>query len=651
MASPSHHSSSSESSVEDEAPVHSTSSQIQGISIRHHVHVILDMDEANFGQWRDFFESALGKFGLLSHVLTTTPDADRDREWRKIDSCVVNWILATVSKGVFDTVRRDRQDAFTLWNAVAGLFQDNEMQRAVYLEAELRSLQQGDLSIGDYCTKLKRIADQLRDIGHAVSEPSQVLNLLRGLNPRYRYVKPVITSKYPPHTFQSARSFLILEELSFQHDANTEAGQALTVTHGDRSTGSSNAFLHGNLQEQVYCQQPTGFADPARPDDVCLLSRSLYGLRQAPRAWFDRFVAHVTSLGFVQSRADTSLFVYNRAGAQAYLPLYVDDMILSASSTNLLHHFVKRLQDAFKVKDMGPVHHFLGISVRRTGKGFFLSQAQYAEELLERAGMAGCKSVATPADTKGKVSASDGTLIADATSYRRLAGALQYLTITRPDIAYAVQQVCLHMHAPRDVHLTMLKRILRYIKGTAHLGVQLHAISSPSITAYSDADWAGCPDTRRSTSGYCIFLGSSLISWSSKRQTTVSRSSAEAEYRAIANAVSECSWLRHLLSELLCKVPSATVAFCDNISSVYMSKNPVHHRRTKHIELDIHFVREKVAIGELRVTHVPSARQLADVFTKGLPSALFFDFRDSLSVTTADVDTAGGCQQSTTNGG
>jgi hypothetical protein len=197
----------------------------------------------------------------------------------------------------------------------------------------------------------------------------------------------------------------------------------------------------------------------------------------------------------------------------------------------------------------------------------------------------------------------------------------------------------------------MLKRILRYIKGTAHLGVQLRAITSPTITAYSDADWAGCPDTRRSTSGYCIFLGSSLISWSSKRQTTVSRSSAEAEYRAIANAVSECSWLRHLLGELLCTVPSATVAFCDNISSVYMSKNPVHHRRTKHIELDIHFVREKVAIGELRVTHVPSARQLADVFTKGLPSALFNDFRDSLSVRTAAVETAGGCQRSTANGG
>ena len=334
--------------------------------------------------------------------------------------------------------------------------------------------------------------------------------------------------------------------------------------------------------------------------------------------------------------------MYNRNGATAYLLLYVDDMILLASSTALLRHIIAWLHDAFAIKDIGPVHHFLGIGVRRTRNDFFLSQAQYAADLLECAGMVNCKPVVTPADTKGKVSAADGKPLDDVTSYRSLAGALQYLTITRSDIAYAVQQVCLHMHAPRDVHQTMLKRILRYVKGTVHLGVQLRVVSSPTITAYSDADWAGCPDTRRSTSGFCVFLGSSLISWSSKRQTTVSRSSAEAEYRTIANVVSECSWLRQLLGELLYKVPSATVAFCDNISSVYMSQNPVHHRRTKHIELDIHFVREKVAIGELRVTHVPSARQLADVFTKGLPSALFLDFRDSLFITNGDVETEGG---------
>jgi hypothetical protein len=351
-------------------------------------------------------------------------------------------------------------------------------------------------------------------------------------------------------------------------------------------------------------------------------------------------------LGFIQSKADTSLFVYNRNGATAYLLLYVDDMILSASSTSLLRHVIARLHDAFAVKDMGSIQHFLGISIRRNKHGFFLSQTAYAEDLLERAGMANCNTVTTPADTKPKAAATDGKLIDDATTFRSIAGALQYLTITRPDIAYAVQQVCLHMHAPRDVHQTMLKRVLRYVKGTTHLGVQLRAAPTATITAYSDADWAGCPDTRRSTSGFCVFLGNSIISWSSKRQTTVSRSSAEAEYRAIANAVSECSWLRRLLGELLCKVPSATVAFCDNISSVYMSRNPVHHRRTKHIELDIHFVREKVVIGELRVTHIPSARQLADVFTKGLPSTHFLDFRDSLSVTADDVATAGGVSRS-----
>ncbi|XP_066385276.1 uncharacterized mitochondrial protein AtMg00810-like [Miscanthus floridulus] len=229
-----------------------------------------------------------------------------------------------------------------------------------------------------------------------------------------------------------------------------------------------------------------------------------------------------------------------------------------ASTTTLLRHIIVWLHDAFAVKDMGPVRHFLGINVQRTPTVFFLSQSSYVEDLLERADMA---------------NSADGKLIDDVTTYRSIAEALQYLTITCPDIAYAVQQVCLHMHVPRDVHQTMLKRILWYIKGTTTLGVQLRTASTPTITAYSNANWAGCPDTWRSTSGFCVFFGNSLVSWSSKRQNTVSRSSAEAEYRAIANAVLECSWLRHLLGELLCKVSSATVAYCDNISSVYMLAN------------------------------------------------------------------------------
>jgi hypothetical protein len=182
------------------------------------------------------------------------------------------------------------------------------------------------------------------------------------------------------------------------------------------------------------------------------------------------------------------------------------------------------------------------------------------------------------------------------------------------------------MHAPHDVHVTMLKRVLRYIKGTPSIGIQLCAMSSPTLTAYSDADWAGCPDTRHLISNFCIYLGDTFVSWSSKRQTTVSRSSTEAEYRGVTNAVAECSWLRSLLGELGSPLDAATVIFCDNVSTIYMSKNPVHHKRTKHIELDIHFVREKVSLGEVGVLHVRSSRQFADVFTKGLPTTLFIEF-------------------------
>lgn len=295
------------------------------------------------------------------------------------------------------------------------------------------------------------------------------------------------------------------------------------------------------------------------------------------------------------------------------------------------------------MKDLGALHHFLGISVTRSETGLLLSQRQYILDILERAGMMDCKPCSTPIDTNAKVSASDGAPVSDATHYRGLAGALQYLTFTRPDITYVVQQVCLHMHDPRDPHYGLVKRILRYLQGTLDHGLMLHRTDTTSLVAYSDADWAGCPDTRRSTSGYAVFLGDNLISWSSKRQQTVSRSSAEAEYRDVANAVAEATWLRQLLIELHLPLQLATVVYCDNISAVYLSTNPVQHQRTKHIEIDLHFVRDQVAAGAVRVLHVPTSSQYADIFTKGLPSSLFTEFRSSLNVRSIAVPTAGGC--------
>ena len=240
---------------------------------------------------------------------------------------------------------------------------------------------------------------------------------------------------------------------------------------------------------------------------------------------------------------DTSLFVLKSGADMAYLLLYVDDIVVTASSTAFLQHLLDRLHGEFAMTDLGDLHFFLGIAVSRFSDGLFLSQRQYTADLLQRAGMSDCHPVPTPVDTQSKLSAMEGDLVPDATEYRSLAGALQYLTLTRPDIS-AVQQICLHMHAPRMPHLALVKRVLRYIRGTMDLGLHLRASSSRALMAYSDADWAGCPDSRRSTSGYCVYYGDSLISWSSKRQTTVSRSSAEAEYHAVAHVVAKCCWLR-----------------------------------------------------------------------------------------------------------
>ncbi|XP_021321359.1 uncharacterized protein LOC110437291 [Sorghum bicolor] len=312
-----------------------------------------------------------------------------------------------------------------------------------------------------------------------------------------------------------------------------------------------NAFLHGVLTETVYCSKPAGFVDSSCPDIVCRLKKSLYSLKQAPRAWNHRFVAFLLTLGFVEAKSDISLFIYHYGAETAYLLLYVDDIVLTASSESLLRRIIASLQQEFAMKDLGRLHHFLGVTVEPHPAGLLLHQRQYTLDILERAGMTDCKPCSTPVDTQGKLSEVEGTQVTDPTAYRSLAGALQYLIFTRPDITYAVQQICLHMHDPREPHLVALKRILRYLRGSVDFGLLLHRRSSSTeLVVYTDADWTGCPDTRRSTSGYAVFLGDNLVSWSSKRQPVVSRSSAEAEYRAVANGVAEASWLQQLLAEL-----------------------------------------------------------------------------------------------------
>jgi hypothetical protein len=200
-----------------------------------------------------------------------------------------------------------------------------------------------------------------------------------------------------------------------------------------------NAFLHGTLTETVYCCQPMGFADPAHPDLVCHLCKSLYRLKQAPRAWYNRFASYLTTLGFIEAKSDTSLFIFRRGSNMVYLLLYVDDIILTASSTELLRRTISALQREFAIKDLGPLHHFLGITVERRPDGLFLHQCTYTLDILKRAVMADCKPCTTPIDLQAKLADDSGPPVADASQFQSIAGALQYLTFTRPDITYVVQ--------------------------------------------------------------------------------------------------------------------------------------------------------------------------------------------------------------------
>jgi histone deacetylase 1/2 len=264
-----------------------------------------------------------------------------------------------------------------------------------------------------------------------------------------------------------------------------------------------------------------------------------------------------------------------------------------------------------------------------------LTQEKYASDLLKRVGMSDCKPVSTPLSTSEKLSLYEGILLdpEDATRYRSIVRALQYLTLTRPDIAFSVNKVCQFLHAPTTAHWAAVKRILRYIKQCIRLGLKIHMSTSTLVTAYSDADWAGSLDDRRSTGGYAVFLRRNLVSWSARKQSTVSRSSTESEYKAVADATAEIMWIQIFLREIGVKSPLAAKMWCDNIGAKYLSANPVFHARTKHIEVDYHFVRERVLRKLLEIDYVSTRDQVADGFTKALSVRLLENFKYNLNLT------------------
>ncbi|CAA7043636.1 unnamed protein product [Microthlaspi erraticum] len=400
---------------------------------------------------------------------------------------------------------------------------------------------------------------------------------------------------------------------------HTVLSTAVTKSWALHQLDVNNAFLQGSLTEEVYMQQPPGFVDRDRPDHVCLLHKPIYGLKQAPRSWYLELRNYLISIGFKNSLADTSLFIYKNGADIAYLLVYVDDIIVTGNSSPLISHVLQSLADRFSIKDPTELHYFLGIEVHRTRQGLHMNQRKYIADLLQKTNMTNAKPVATPMATSPKLTLNSGEALSDLRDYRTIVGSLQYLAFTRPDIAYAVTRLSQFMHRPTHDHWNAAKRVLRYLAGTLSHGVFLKASNKLTLHAFSDADWAGDTDDYVSTQGYVIYLGNHPISWSSKKQRGVTRSSTEAEYRSVANTASELRWICSLLTEMHISLPSTPVIYCDNIGATYLCANPVFHSRMKHIALDYHFIREQVQSGALRVTHVHTNDQLADSFTKALP--------------------------------
>ncbi|GKV50006.1 hypothetical protein SLEP1_g56724 [Rubroshorea leprosula] len=352
-----------------------------------------------------------------------------------------------------------------------------------------------------------------------------------------------------------------------------------------------NAFLNGDIEEEVYMKPSPRLNHP--PNKVCRLRRALYGLKQSPRTWYGKFSATISEFGFTSSPHDTALFIRKTAWGMVLLLLYVDDMIITGDDVTCVEELKQSLSQKFEMKDLGVLSYFLGLEVTFSHDGYMLSQVKYASDLVSKVELNDGKSVSTPLEPNVKLTPMDGFPLSDPTRYRQLVGSLVYLTTIRPDIAYAVH---------------IVRNIISWTPFSTN--------SSPVLRAYSDANWAGDPFDRRSTTGYCLFLGNSLISWRSKKQTIPSRSSTEAEYRALGDTTSELLSLRWLLEDMGIPQPSSTDLYCDNQSAMQITHNDVFHEHTKHIEVDCHFIRHHVAQGIVHLVFIGSADQLADLFTK-----------------------------------
>jgi len=330
----------------------------------------------------------------------------------------------------------------------------------------------------------------------------------------------------------------------------------------------------------------------AKPHQVCKLKKSLYGLKQASRQWYEKLTSVLIQQNYIQASLDHSLFIKKSSDSFTVLLVYVDDIILAGTSLLEFQHIKSILDTSFKIKDLGQLKYFLGIEVAHSKLGISLCQRKYCLDLLHDSGHIGSKHISTPSNPSMKLHYDSSKPYDDIPAYRRLVGRLLYLNNSRPDITFITQQLSQFLSNPTVAHHNAALRTLRYLKSCLGKGLFFPRNSSITLQGFSDVDWDGCLDRRKSVTGQCFFLGHSLISWRAKKQTTVSGSSSEAEYKALASATCEIQWILYLLHDLHITCSKLLVLYCDNQIALHIATNPVFHERTKHLEIDCHLVRE-----------------------------------------------------------
>ena len=392
-----------------------------------------------------------------------------------------------------------------------------------------------------------------------------------------------------------------------------------------------SAFLNGELKVEVYVDQPPGFVNLQFPNYCYKLRKAVYGLKQAPRAWYETLSSFLINSGFIRGVVDPTLFRRSNDKHLMLVQIYVDDIIFGSSDDTMVAEFANLMINKFQMSMNREISFFLGLQIKQIDQGIFIHQEKYTSELLKKYSMDTCSSAKVPMSFGTKMSADILGESVDQKNYRGMIGSLLYLTASRPDIMFSTCICARYQSNPKMSHLTAVKQIFRYLKGTKSLGIWYPSNKDFRLQAYTDADHACCKLNTKSTSGGCQFLGGRLVSWSSKKQNCVSLSTAEAEYVVAASCCSQVLWMKSQLLDYWYRMLRIPI-YCDSKSAIAISHNPIQHSLTKHIDIRYHFLKDNILKSNIEMFFIPSIEEIADVFTKALDEKTFNHFLNMLGM-------------------